>query len=173
MDLVPVFDYDIAQINTSTPAPPNEYHKAAKADGALVGWHRDSFSFVCVVMLSDTRQMVGGETALRMGNGEVKKIRGPSKVIRDYVIYCKNSQLSGLRCNHPRPLHRSPSPPNIRRHRAHHDGLLIPSTLALDPRRQRSPHRSTHLKPRRSVRPGPRISAGECRGEDQGHVEGG
>ncbi|KAI5952902.1 hypothetical protein KGF54_003769 [Candida jiufengensis] len=34
---------------------------------AVVGWHYDSYPFVCVLMLSDTSKMIGGETSLRMG----------------------------------------------------------------------------------------------------------
>ena len=49
-------------------------------DEAIVGWHRDSYPFVCVLMMSDTTGMIGGETALRTGNGEIKKVRGPQKV---------------------------------------------------------------------------------------------
>ena len=33
-------------------------------------------------MLSDCAGMVGGETAIRMPSGEVKKIRGPTMVCR-------------------------------------------------------------------------------------------
>jgi hypothetical protein len=39
-------------------------------------WHRDSTQIVCVVMLSDTSSMVGGETAIRTGDGRVLKARG-------------------------------------------------------------------------------------------------
>jgi hypothetical protein len=46
----------------------------------VVGWHRDSYPFVCVLMMSDTTGMQGGETALRTGTGEIRKVRGPSKV---------------------------------------------------------------------------------------------
>lgn len=46
----------------------------------VVGWHRDSYPFVCVLMMSDTTGMLGGETALRTGTGEIMKVRGPSKV---------------------------------------------------------------------------------------------
>lgn len=35
---------------------------------AVVGWHYDSYPFVCVLMLSDTTEMIGGETCLRMGH---------------------------------------------------------------------------------------------------------
>lgn len=47
-----------------------------------VAWHYDSFPFVCVMMLSDCTDMVGGETAVRKPSGEVMKIRGPAMVCR-------------------------------------------------------------------------------------------
>lgn len=48
--------------------------------GPIVDWHTDSYPFVCVTMLSDCREMIGGETAIRKGNGEVMKVRGPQMV---------------------------------------------------------------------------------------------
>lgn len=49
-------------------------------DKPIVDWHTDSYPFVCVTMLSDCREMVGGETALRKGNGDIVKVRGPQMV---------------------------------------------------------------------------------------------
>lgn len=49
-------------------------------DKPVVGWHTDSYPFVCVLMLSDCANMVGGETALRTGNGDILKVRGPQMV---------------------------------------------------------------------------------------------
>ncbi|GAA6044309.1 hypothetical protein JCM8097_002874 [Rhodosporidiobolus ruineniae] len=54
----------------------------AEADGGdggdtNVGFHRDSYPFVCVLMLSDCTNMVGGETALKTGDGRIVKARGP------------------------------------------------------------------------------------------------
>lgn len=46
----------------------------------IVGWHRDSYPFVCVLMMSDTKDMRGGETALKASNGEIIKVRSPEKV---------------------------------------------------------------------------------------------
>lgn len=45
----------------------------------IVGWHQDSFPFVLVLMLSDTTNMTGGETAIRTGNGDIMKVSGPKK----------------------------------------------------------------------------------------------
>ena len=84
VDLVPVMDYEIGHINMSTPSEPKQYNSdtaiSEDDDEAIVGWHRDSYPFVCVLMMSDTTGMIGGETALRTGTGEIKKVRGPSKV---------------------------------------------------------------------------------------------
>lgn len=46
---------------------------------AVVGWHTDSPPFVCVLMISDTAGMIGGETYLRKGNGEITCVPGPRK----------------------------------------------------------------------------------------------
>lgn len=80
VDLVPVMDYEIGHINLSVPGDKADYTEKSMDDDAIVGWHRDSYPFVCVLMMSDTTNMVGGETALRTGTGEIKKVRGPSKV---------------------------------------------------------------------------------------------
>lgn len=49
-------------------------------DKPVVGWHTDSYPFVCVLMLSDCTNMVGGETALQTGTGDILKVRGPQMV---------------------------------------------------------------------------------------------
>ena len=49
-------------------------------DKPVVDWHYDSYPFVCVTMLSDCTKMIGGETALRTGTGEIVKVRGPQMV---------------------------------------------------------------------------------------------
>jgi hypothetical protein len=86
VDLVPSIDYEIANINISvnSDAEPIRANKSVMEDAPLsdglpaFAWHYDSFPFVCVVMLSDCSDMVGGETALRTANGEIKKVRGPA-----------------------------------------------------------------------------------------------
>lgn len=79
VDLVPVMDYEIGHVNLSMLGD-KEDHKVSDGGGAIVGWHRDSYPFVCVLMMSDTTGMVGGETAIRTGTGEIRKVRGPSMV---------------------------------------------------------------------------------------------
>ena len=54
--------------------------EAEENDKPIVDWHTDSYPFVCVTMLSDCSNMLGGETALRKGNGEIMKVRGPAMV---------------------------------------------------------------------------------------------
>ena len=46
----------------------------------VVDWHKDSYPFVCVLMLSDASKMIGGETALQTASGQVLKVRGPQMV---------------------------------------------------------------------------------------------
>jgi hypothetical protein len=77
-------------------------------DKPIVDWHTDSYPFVCVTMLSDCTNMIGGETALRTGTGEILKVRGPQMVrkklyrdlrhqlkhIRDVQLFYKDVILS-------------------------------------------------------------------------------
>jgi hypothetical protein len=100
VDLIPWSDYEVAHINFSVKTDEQTEAELAainkqkrffaddegiagcpwEDDKPVVGWHTDSYPFVCVLMLSDCTNMVGGETALRTGNGEVLKVRGPTEV---------------------------------------------------------------------------------------------
>lgn len=99
IDLVPEMDFEIAHINlSSNPGAQKGEDLAAirdrqlfeedegiagcpwEDDKPIVDWHTDAYPFVCVTMLSDCSNMVGGETALRKGDGEVLKVRGPGQV---------------------------------------------------------------------------------------------
>ena len=102
VEVVPVIDFEIAHINISSNTQEQvEVVKQALAEKAsreadegvsgcpweddddatpIVGWHTDSYPFVCVTMLSDCTNMIGGETALRTGTGEIMKVRGPAMV---------------------------------------------------------------------------------------------
>jgi hypothetical protein len=101
VELVPWGNYEIAHINFSTKSAAQvreelaevESRKRAHAEDEgigdcindddkkpIVGWHKDSYPFVCVLMLSDCTNMIGGETALVTGKGGIEKIRGPSMV---------------------------------------------------------------------------------------------
>jgi hypothetical protein len=101
IDLVPVMDWEIAHINI---AVQSEEQKAKELeisqrnadegvagcpledDHPVVDWHTDSYPFVCVTMLSDCTDMVGGETMLRKGNGGTVKVRGPQMVRFSFPI---------------------------------------------------------------------------------------
>ncbi|CAG9953048.1 unnamed protein product [Clonostachys rosea f. rosea IK726] len=85
IDVVPSFDFEVANINISVNSGGKPVTEPKKDDGnplsdglSSVAWHYDSFPFVCVVMLSDCTDMVGGETALRTSSGEIMKVRGPA-----------------------------------------------------------------------------------------------
>ncbi|KAK4867544.1 hypothetical protein LT330_001054 [Penicillium expansum] len=92
VDLVPAMDFEIGHINFSVSSEEDKSRDLAAAaenqerkargelqedESPIVDWHTDSYPFVCVTMLSDCTNMIGGETALRNGNGEVVKVRGP------------------------------------------------------------------------------------------------
>jgi hypothetical protein len=100
VDLVPWGDYEIAHINLSATKTEEQAKaelrglhirsssihsdegidcSAPEDDKPIVGWHKDSYPFVCVLMLSDCTNMVGGETALRTTNGNIIRIRGPTE----------------------------------------------------------------------------------------------
>ena len=77
IDLTTQMDFEIGHINL---APKTEVQKGDETrilgGSPIVGWHTDAYPFVCVTMRSDCTAMVGGETALRTGSGEVLKVRG-------------------------------------------------------------------------------------------------
>ncbi|KIW60565.1 hypothetical protein PV05_00772 [Exophiala xenobiotica] len=98
-----IYDYEIGQLNVQLPAdvnkdapitenlpPPVPPRNSAplEEDGALAetestskalvsAWHNDSYPWVCVLMLSDPVGMKGGETALRTGDGSIRKVKPP------------------------------------------------------------------------------------------------
>jgi hypothetical protein len=85
IELVPIYDIDIGNINISVQDPEDAKAKLDKLtqsedDVPVTKWHKDSYPFVAVVMLSDASGMVGGETALKTGTGDVLKVRGPQMV---------------------------------------------------------------------------------------------
>ncbi len=69
-------------------------------DKPIVDWHTDSYPFVCVTMLSECATMIGGETALRTGTGDILKVRGPQMVsptllpTHTRLIFRRAAQLS-------------------------------------------------------------------------------
>ncbi len=99
VDLVPQMDFEIGHINISRQSEEQKRESIAafaekksrdadegvagcpwEDDKPIVDWHTDSYPFVCVLMLSECTNMIGGETALRTGTGEIMKVRGPQMV---------------------------------------------------------------------------------------------
>lgn len=100
VDLVPQMDFEVGHINISMQTEEQKRDALAafaektsreadegvsgcpwEDDKPIVDWHTDSYPFVCVTMLSDCTRMIGGETALRTGTGEIMKVRGPQMVM--------------------------------------------------------------------------------------------
>ncbi|GAD93976.1 conserved hypothetical protein [Paecilomyces variotii No. 5] len=84
IDLIPAIEFETGHVNVSINERPcgaanTGYGESSQdIDLQTFAWHFDSYAFVCVVMLSECSGMVGGETAIRTGNGEVVKVRGPT-----------------------------------------------------------------------------------------------
>ncbi|KAL2040064.1 hypothetical protein N7G274_006967 [Stereocaulon virgatum] len=98
VELVTEMDFEIAHINISVKSEKQKAEELEASvdkkmteddegiagcpwedDKPIVDWHTDSYPFVCVTMLSDCRGMIGGETALRTGDGGIVKVRGPER----------------------------------------------------------------------------------------------
>ncbi|EMT72124.1 hypothetical protein FOC4_g10003977 [Fusarium odoratissimum] len=62
----------------SAPLSPQEMQKSSYDDIPIDAWHKDQVPVVCVVMLSDTSSMQGGETAIRTGDGSIVKVKSPT-----------------------------------------------------------------------------------------------
>ncbi|KAI1105471.1 hypothetical protein F4804DRAFT_129558 [Jackrogersella minutella] len=96
IDLVTAMDFEIGHINISVKSEKEKQEELQafsdraqyeadegiagcpwEDDKPIVDWHTDSYPFVCVTMLSDCTTMIGGETALRTGTGDIMKVRGP------------------------------------------------------------------------------------------------
>ncbi|KAF7555186.1 hypothetical protein G7Z17_g2374 [Cylindrodendrum hubeiense] len=70
--------YNMTEI-PSKPLSASEAAPTSKYDNDMIdSWHKDQTPLVLVVMLSDTSTMVGGETAIKMGDGSIMKARGAS-----------------------------------------------------------------------------------------------
>lgn len=106
IEVVPSLDYEIAQINISVSDDTTREPDTCKqkddplADGSSVAWHYDSYPFVCVVMLSDCTDMIGGETALKMPSKEIIKVRGPTRVCVPSSCPLDSSQESRRQYNY-------------------------------------------------------------------------
>lgn len=132
VDLVPEMDFEIAHINISVKSEKQKVEELeafvdrqlTEADEAIAGcpweddkpivdWHTDSYPFVCVTMLSDCTNMIGGETALRTGDGEVVKVRGPQMVGISDPLSTANllTAFAGMCRDLARSIYRAPSSP--------------------------------------------------------------
>lgn len=83
IDLISNIEYEIGNINIAVQGPVkdgSEVEKTGDENLSVTKWHYDSYPFVCVVMMSDASEMMGGETALKSGTGEILKVRGPQMV---------------------------------------------------------------------------------------------
>lgn len=77
LDLVPVMNIEISHVNV-LPSGTGDHHP--------IQWHRDDYPYACILMLSETNYMAGGETLLRTGlNGllfnDPPKMVSPTEVI--------------------------------------------------------------------------------------------
>lgn len=85
VELEHMFDYEIGHSNVSIRQPASKIlDTSAKYENpddipAIVSWHYDSPQFVCVLMMSETDKMIGGETSLLTGDGTVAKVENPKK----------------------------------------------------------------------------------------------
>lgn len=124
VELIPQMSFEIANINISMQSEQQKKEALAAAsekasreadegvagcpwedDTPIVDWHTDSYPFVCVTMLSDCKNMIGGETALRTGNGDVMKVRGPQMVsVFDFLKVIANHAI-GMRSHSARQIH--------------------------------------------------------------------
>ncbi|KAK0381004.1 hypothetical protein CLIM01_01580 [Colletotrichum limetticola] len=80
VDLIPNIQYEVGNINISVQSKTGDQERTqinASNNTSVTKWHYDAFPFVCVVMMSDATNMVGGETAIKTGTGEILKVRGP------------------------------------------------------------------------------------------------
>jgi hypothetical protein len=128
IDLVPSMDIEIAHVNISVKSEEEkndeiESYKSRETslfnnDNPVVAWHYDCYPFVYVLMLSEASMMIGGETALCTGTGEIMKVRGPQMV----CIIFKSSHVCSILilkgpCNcTPRSLHSTSSSSGTRSH---------------------------------------------------------
>lgn len=85
VELVHVMEnYEVAQVNMNIKQADSKVNTEKDEEivdkmPGIVPWHFDSYQAVCVLMLSDTSNMIGGETALVKSDGEVMRVEGPKQ----------------------------------------------------------------------------------------------
>ena len=170
VDLVPQMNFEIGHVNLSvkseqeTKAELDLIERETRGyaadegiagcpwedDKPVVGWHTDSYPFVCVLMLSDCTDMVGGETALRTGNGDILKVRGPQMV--SSAMRLKQRRIPtltnvGMCGRDARKVYHSPSPTRPWCKGTNHHGHVVSTKVTSFERRLRVDHRTWHLRP--------------------------
>jgi hypothetical protein len=95
IDLVPVCPLEIGHTNVSVPDETEQQQQPSEENKPAFAWHYDSYPFVCVTMLSDCSAMEGGETEILLGNGDTKKVRGPSVVSAAYILCMTLREIRG------------------------------------------------------------------------------
>ncbi|KZT58703.1 hypothetical protein CALCODRAFT_231807 [Calocera cornea HHB12733] len=116
IDLIPIMPYELGHVNIQAkdgieslgrdplpPLPPlvhSDSDTESSDDETLevekvVGWHVDSYPWVCVVMLSDASSMMGGDTALEGGDGKVHRVRGPGI---GYAVMLQGKYINHMAC---------------------------------------------------------------------------
>ncbi|KAF4963203.1 hypothetical protein FSARC_8781 [Fusarium sarcochroum] len=93
--------YELTE-TASKPLPPDHKLDESQYDDTHIdSWHKDQTPVVLVLMLSDTSTMVGGETAVRLGDGTIIKSRGAN--IGGAVMmaggYLEHAALRATNCN--------------------------------------------------------------------------
>jgi len=165
VEVVPQMDFEIAHINISISSKEQQAEAQRiltehanrvadegvsgcpwEDDAPIVDWHTDSYPFVCVTMLSDCTDMVGGETALRTGTGEIKKVRGPQMVCPPLRRPFTANKLPGQCCRPSRTIHRTPSHACSWLLRTNHDGHILPSQVSIHQRRHGPDHCQSCLR---------------------------
>lgn len=109
-------------------------------DKPIVGWHTDSYPFVCVLMMSDCIGMIGGETALKKADGSILKVRGPTEVCIPWSpneFFGDVTQCIGVRNDATRKIHLSQSHARAWDSRAYHLRHQLSAEIGLGKGRQR------------------------------------
>ena len=155
IDLVTEMDLEIGHINISVKSEQQRQDElqayAEKAhteadegiagcpwedDKPIVDWHRDSYPFVCVTMLSDCSTMIGGETALRTGTGEILKVRGPDMVSPGFSQPVQTHLISlGMRRCATGPIYRASGLKSTWGRREDYNGYLVSPAMSKSSRR--------------------------------------
>ena len=84
VDLVVKIELELGHVNfgvrssqkrTAVQAPDESESRNSDDTGGIIGWHKDSYPFSCTLMLSDSKDMKGGEIVVERADGRLHKIR--------------------------------------------------------------------------------------------------